>query len=165
LLHEVIIQQTMVELIHRAARLCREFFEAHPNEQGTSNMIALHPRFAALAAFQTSKLFACAVQLLASPAEATHLLSGLSGLGSRIIGHNPLRAVGRHRNPATLHRVVFRKTFELERLAVTQFVCGPCARIHPLIGALAASIIDLPIVFERAVVQRLLPGTLVDIFA
>jgi hypothetical protein len=155
LLNEVIIPQPVFELIDRAACLSREFFESPPNEPGTSNRIALNPRFAALAAVQTRKLFAFAVQWLDFPADATPLLGDLRGIGSRIVGPNPIRAVGRPLNPETLHGVVFRKPCELARLAVAQCVRIPCERIHALIGALAARILARPIGCERAGVKLL----------
>ena len=79
MLNKVIIQQTMFELIHRAARLCREGFEPDPHQQRTADMIALDARLAALAAFQAGHLFAFTVQLLNLPAEAARLLCGRGG--------------------------------------------------------------------------------------
>jgi len=62
LLNEVIIQQSVFELIHRAACLCREFFEPDPHQKSTADMIALDACFAALAAFQPGHLFPFTVQ-------------------------------------------------------------------------------------------------------
>ena len=116
-------------------------------------MVALDAGFATLALFQTGDLFAFPMQLLDFPAEATHLLSRLGGILSWIIGHDPIRAVGRHLNPETLHLVVFGKALDLDPFAVSQFVLVPPQRIDPLIGAGAAGIINLTIIFERTVIN------------
>ena len=58
MLNEVIIQQSVFELIHRAACLCREFFEPDPHQKSTANMIALDTCLTALTAFQPRHLFA-----------------------------------------------------------------------------------------------------------
>ncbi len=114
MLSEVIIQQAVFELIHRAACLCREFFEPNPYQKNTADMITLDARLAALAAFQPGYLSPFAVQLLDLPAEAAHLMCGFRGILSLIVGHNVVRAVGRHLNPEQLHFVVFGKAFDLD---------------------------------------------------
>ena len=73
MLNEVIIQQPVFELIHRAASMCRQCFEPDPHQKSTADVIALDARFATLAAFQPGDLFTFAVQLLDFPAEATDL--------------------------------------------------------------------------------------------
>jgi hypothetical protein len=97
LLHEVIISQTVLELRHRATCLCREYFAPDPHQQRTAEMMALEARLAALAAFQPGHLCACAVQLLHLPADAARLLCGRGGILSQVVGHDVVRAVGRHR--------------------------------------------------------------------
>ena len=120
----------MFELIHRATSLCREFLEPDPDEESTANVITLDARLAALAAFQPGDLFAFAVQLLDLPAEAARLLCRLRGILSQVVGHNVVRAVGRHLNPEQLHLVVFGKAFDLDALAVGQVLCAPGQRVH-----------------------------------
>src|SRR5512143_1296193 len=97
-------------------------------------MIALNPSLATLAAFQTGDLLAFAVQLLNLPAKATRLLSSLRGILSGIVGHDPIRAVGRHLNPEQTHLVVFGKALDLDRLPVRYFGSAPGQRIHSLVG-------------------------------
>ena len=143
----------MFELINGPAGLSRELFKSNPNEQGAADMIALDPSFATLALFQTGDLFAFPMQLLDFPAEATQLLSGLGGVLSWIIGHDPIRAVGRHLNPETLHLVLFGKALDLEPFAVSQFVLVPPQRIDPLIGTDATGVINQTIIFERTVIN------------
>ena len=81
-------------------------------------MIALNASFTTLTLFDTSQLFAFPMQLLNLPTEATHLLGGLGRVLSGVIGHDPIRAVGRHRDPETLNQMVLRKAFDFERFAV-----------------------------------------------
>ena len=50
-MNEVVIQQTMFELIDGAARLRRQFFEPNPDQKGTTDVIALDAGFGALATF------------------------------------------------------------------------------------------------------------------
>jgi hypothetical protein len=128
LLNEVIIQQAVFELIDRAARPRGEFFEPYPNKKGATNVIALNPCFATLAAFQARHLFTFAVQLLDLPADATHLLGGLGGILSRVVGHDVVRAVGRHLNAEELHLVVFRKASDLDSFAMREFVFASTSR-------------------------------------
>src|SRR5262245_42737689 len=109
----------MFELIHRAARLCCECFEPNPHQKRTTDMIALDTCLATLAAFQPGHLFAFPTHLLNFPAEATRLLCGRSGLLSQVVGHDVVRAVGRHHNPEQLHFVLLGKPLILIRL--------PCA--------------------------------------
>ena len=149
------MQQTVFELINGTAGLSREFFKSDPNQQSTADMIALNAGIATLTLFQTGHLFAFSMQLLDLPAEATHLLGRLCGILNWIIGHDPIRAVGRHLDPETLHLVLFGKAFDLDRFAVPQFVFSPGERVRSLIGLYVAGIVDLPVVFERAVINLL----------
>jgi hypothetical protein len=110
LLNKVIIQLTALELIHRAACLCREIFKPDPHEQRAADMIALDARLPALAAFQSAHLFALTDQRLNFPAEAPRLLCGPGGLLRQVVGHNVVRAVGRHHNPEQLNFVLFGKS-------------------------------------------------------
>ena len=118
LLTQIIIQQAVFELINGLTGLSCQVFKSNPDQQSTADMVALNAGFATLTTFQTCNLFAFSVQLLDFPAEATHLLGRLRGLSSRIIGHDPIRAMGRHLNPETLHLMVFGKTFDLDLFAM-----------------------------------------------
>ena len=155
MLNEVVIQQAVFKLIHRATSLRRQFFE-------TTQTRNAHPMWLrwmrALRHWQRSKpgdLFPFAVQLLDLPAEATHLLCRLRGILSLVVGHDVVRAVGRHLNPEALHFVVFGEAFDLDALAVGQLLGAPGQRIDALVEALAPRIIHLSIIFERAVVALL----------
>ena len=86
----------MFELIDRAARCDRQFFEAHPDQKRTGNMVALNPRFATFAAFQSGHLFAFAVQLLNLPTEAARLLCGRRRVLGDVVGDDVIRAVCGH---------------------------------------------------------------------
>jgi len=129
--------------------------ESDPNKQSTSDMIALDAGCATLTTFQTGQLLAFAMQLLNLPTEATHLLGGLGGVLSGIIGHDPIRAAGRHHNPETLHFMCFGKAFDFELFALLQFSLTPTKAINALIGLFASGVINLTIVFERAVIELL----------
>ena len=108
----------MFELINRAAGLCRQFFESDPHQKRAADVIALDARRTALAAFQPGHLFAFAVPLLNLPTEAARLLCGLGGILSQVIGHDVVRAVGRHRHPEELHLMGVREPFDLDPLPV-----------------------------------------------
>jgi hypothetical protein len=53
LLNQLVRQHSLLNLINRSASLISDQFETTPNEQGTSNVIALNPSFATLTRFDT----------------------------------------------------------------------------------------------------------------
>jgi hypothetical protein len=53
LLNQVVRQHSVFNLINRSAAMISDGFETTPNQQGTSNMIALNPSLATLAGFNT----------------------------------------------------------------------------------------------------------------
>jgi hypothetical protein len=116
------------ELIGRAPRLRREFFESDPDEKSTANMVALNACLATLAAFQARNLFTFAIHLLDRKPKATHLLGGLGGILSRVVGHDVVRAVGRHLNAEQLHLVVFGKASDLDSFAMRSPISVDAAR-------------------------------------
>jgi hypothetical protein len=137
-------------------------------------VIALDSRFAALAAFQSRDLFAFAVQLLNFPAEAAHLLCGLGGVLSRIVGDDPIRATGRRLNSETAHLVVSGKVFDLDRLAGAQFGGAPFQRIHTLVrelllihdvGQHLADVIELGFAIAFGIVDATILGRMILIMA
>jgi hypothetical protein len=150
LLHEVIIQQPVCELIDRAACVCRECFEPDPPQQSTATMMALEARLTALAAFQPGHLFAVTVPRRHLPAVATRLLCGRGGRLRQGVGHAVVRAVGRHHNPAQLHCGLFGNAGALDPFAVRQCRCGPGSHGHTLGWLLAAGVIHLPVVLAGA---------------
>ena len=77
LLTEIVIQEPMLKLINGPTSLVGKLVEPPPNEEGTTDVIALNSGLATLTSFQASDLFAFAMQLLNPPAKATHLLSVL----------------------------------------------------------------------------------------
>jgi len=64
LLDEIVVQQTVFELINGAARFDRPFFEVAPHQEGAADVVALDPGFATLAAFQPRDLLTFAVHQL-----------------------------------------------------------------------------------------------------
>jgi hypothetical protein len=109
LLDEVVIEQSLLELINRATGLGRQVLEPDPDQEGATDVVALNPGFSALAAFQPCHLLAFAVQLLNSSVETARLLCRLGGILSGVVGHDPVRAVGGHLNPEQVHLVVLQK--------------------------------------------------------
>src|SRR5512144_3350640 len=140
---EVIVEQAMFQLIDGPPRLCRQLIEPDPDEERTTDMIALNPRLSTLAAFEPRDLLTFPVQLLDLPTKATRLLGGLRRILSGIVSHDPIRAAGRHHNPEQTHLVVLGKTLKLDPLTVGQLSRVPVPRIHPAIGSLAVGIIHL----------------------
>ena len=109
-------------------RLRRRLFESDPDEKSTANVVALNACLATLAAFQARNLFTFSMQLLDLPADATHPLGGLSGILSRVVGHEVVRAVGRHLNAEQLHLGVFRKASDLDSFAMRSLIDVDAAR-------------------------------------
>lgn len=142
----------MFELIDGTSGMRGQFFEPDPDQEGTADVIALNAHFTTLATFQPCDLLAFAVQLLDLPAKATRLLGGLGGVPRGIVGHDPIRAVGRHLNPEQTHLAVFGKALDFDPLAVGLLVRVPRQRIHAPVRALAAGIIHLAVVLQRTVV-------------
>jgi hypothetical protein len=118
-------------------------------------VIALNPGKPALAAFQTGDLFAFAVQLLDLPAIAAHLLRRRRRMLSTVVGHDPIRAVGRHLNPEPLPFVVFGKAFDLDGLAVSLFSRIPAQRTDALVRLCPTGIIHLAVRLEGAIIDFL----------
>ena len=81
-------------------------------------MVVLNTSLATLAIFETSELSAFAVQLLDIPAKGTHFSGALSGILSKVIGNNPIRATGRGLNPEQTHLVLFRKALDFDLFTV-----------------------------------------------
>jgi hypothetical protein len=82
----------MLDLIDGSLGICRDLFEAHPDQAGAPYMIAHDPSLTTLAAFQAGELFGLSMKLLNLPPPATfgldvsvpdRLLSGRSGRTAR----------------------------------------------------------------------------------
>ena len=143
----------MFHLIESPSGFDGDRFEPNPDQQGTADMIALNTRFAALAALQPGKLLAFTVQLLNLPTKATRLLCGLGRNLSRVVGHDPVRAVSRHLNPEQTHLVVFGKALDFDPLAGVQLRRLPVQRVKAGVGAMTVRIVHLAIGFQRTVVH------------
>ena len=104
----------MLELIHRAPRVRRQFFEPDPDQQGAPDVVALNARLPALAPLQPRQLLPFAVQLLDLPAEAARLLCRLGGVLSQVVRDDVVRAVGSDRDLEALHLVLFGKALDLD---------------------------------------------------
>jgi len=100
-------------------------FQTNPNQHGTTNMISHNPRFTALTSFYASKLLSFSVNLLNLPTKAARLLYSFSVILSYVICYNIVRALVRKHNPEQLHFVLFRKTLDLNQLAMFLFIFAP----------------------------------------
>ena len=129
--------------------------EAYPDQDGASNMVALYASFTALVLLNASELFQLAVELLDFPAHATHLLCGIQRILSEVVSDNPIRAVGRHRDPEQFYLVVLRKPFDFDDFAMLSLLMAPRQRIHPAVQRCTACVINLSIVLQWAVVNFL----------
>ncbi len=92
----------MFELIHRAACVCRQFFEPDPDQQRAPDVVALDARLATLAALQAGQLFPLAVQLLDLPAEAARFLCRLRRVLSQVVGHDARPCGGLRPRPGSI---------------------------------------------------------------
>ena len=108
----------MLDAIEGLSGCACDVGQAKPDQHGAGNMVALNARLAALVFLNASQLLEFAVKLLNFPAHATHLLRGIQRILSQIVGYNPIRAVGRHRNPEQFYFVCLRKAFDLDGFAV-----------------------------------------------
>lgn len=145
----------MFETINRLLGFMGDLLEAHPNQHSTGNVISDDPGFAALATFQASQLLGFTVKLLDLPTKATHLLYGLRVVLRHVIGYDIIRALGRKHHPEEFHFVIARKTLDLDNFAALLLGFCPFERIDSSVRLRTARIIDLAVVFERAVVDFL----------
>ena len=108
---------------------------------------------ATLAAFQASGLFGFAVKLLNLPAQATHLLSVLSGILSKIVGGDIVCALGRKHQRGQFHLMTFGEVLDVQGLAMLEFSLCSNQTIHPLIARLSGVVIHLAIVLQRTIID------------
>ncbi len=141
----------MLELIESLARLLNHLFEAYPDQDSTGDMIALKPPQPTRTTFQTCRLFGFPMKLLNLPAQATHVLRGLGRILSHIIGGDIIRALGRKHQPEQFHLMTFGKILDMQGFAVLFFVLRPGQGVDSLVRTLTAPVVDLTIVFQRAV--------------
>ncbi len=118
MLTQVVIQETVLDLIDGLPRFDRDLLESYPDQDGTPDVIAHDARFAALTAFQTSDLFGLAMKLLNLPTPAVHLLNRRRLGLSRVVGHDVVRALGRQRYSEQFHFVIFGEALDFDRLAM-----------------------------------------------
>lgn len=145
----------MFQLTDGTLGLGSQLFQSHPDQECIADVIVLNPRLATLAAFEPRNPLTLAVQLLGLPTKATRLLCSLCSILSGIVGHGPVRAVGKHLNPEQAHLVVFGKALNFNSLTMGQLVGAPGQRIDTSVGVLAAGIIHLAVVFQRTIVNFL----------
>lgn len=153
MLTEVVVEQFVLDAVDSLLGLASEVGQTEPDEHGAGDVIALDARLAALVFLDTGGLFELAVKLLDFPAHAAHLLYGSVRILSQVIGNDPIRAVGGNRAPEQFHFAVFRETLDLDDLAMRPFMIGLCQLIDAAIRCVAAGIVDLAVVLERAVVN------------
>src|SRR5215213_9169136 len=128
----------MFDLVKGLAGLPGDLFEAHPNQDGTGDMVADDTGLATLAAFQARELLGFAMKLLDFPAQARRLLCSLRVILSQVVGYDIIRAqwapVWRQHHPEEFHLMLFRKAFDLDQLAMATFLGRPVERVHTPIG-------------------------------
>lgn len=153
MLAEIIIEQTMFDLIEILVRFVGHLFEPDTDRDGAADIVAQDAGSAALAAFQSGELYGFPVKLLNLPAQAAHLLYRLLVSLSQIVGHDIVRALGRQHDPEQFHFVLLRKAFEPHPFALLPFAFRPGQAVNPPVGVVPARIIHLPVVLERAVID------------
>lgn len=94
----------MFDLVDRLVGFGSDLLQAHPDQDGTSDMIADDAGFATLAAFQARELLGLAMKLLDLPAPATRFLCSQRVILSQVVGNDIIRALWRqhYRNSSTL---------------------------------------------------------------
>lgn len=75
------------------------------------------------------------------------------GALAQVVGGDEIRADDRNRNPEYFDFVVFGKVLDLDQLAVCQLLLRPSQRIGTAVLALAATVVELAIVLQGAVVD------------
>jgi len=141
----------MLDLINRPLGVRRDLLEAHPDQDGTPDMIAHDASLPTLATFQAGQLFGLSMKLLNLPTPATHLLRGRRVLLSPVVGDDVVRALGGQHNPEQFHLVILGKAFDFNHFAVRQVIGRPVEAIDALVRLLISRVIHLAIVFERTV--------------
>ena len=92
----------MFDLVDRLVGFDRDLLQAHPDQDGATDMIADDAGFPTLAAFQASELLGFAMKLLDLPAPATRFLCGLRVILSQVVGNDIIRALRRQHYPEQL---------------------------------------------------------------
>ncbi len=141
----------MFDLVNGLLTGVGEAFEAYPHQQRAGDVVALNTRFAAQAILKTRQLLGFAVKLLNLPAQGTHLLSALCRALSKVVSHDPFRAVDRHLNPEQLHLEITRKPSDLDQFAMHQLSFAPTERLNTPIRLLPTTIVYQAVALERAV--------------
>src|SRR5512143_2658014 len=143
----------MFDLVDGLVGFDGDLFEVHPDQDGTSDMIADGAGFAALATLQAGELLGFAMKLLNFPAQATRLLCGLRVILSQVVGDDVVRALRRQHHPEQLHLMFFGKALDLNPLTLCALRWRPRQRVYSPVGRRTTSVIHLPIIFEWAVVK------------
>lgn len=100
LLNQIVIQYALFQLIDGTTGRAGQFFEANPDQESAAgNRVTLNACGTALAALESDHRFAFAVQLLDLPTKATRLLCSRRGDLSAVVGHDPIRAIGKANDP------------------------------------------------------------------
>ena len=142
----------MLDLINRRVHVVRHLFQAHPDQDGTPNMVPNNPRLPALTPFNARDLFGFAVKLLNLPAPAAHCVDGQRRILSHVVGDTIVRALGGQHTPEQFHFRVVWQALEFDGFALIPLLRRPRQAVHALIGLTVARVIDLPIVLQRTVV-------------
>ncbi len=140
LLNQVVVVQSVFELVDGSASFGSQVFEACPDQEGAANVDA---RRAALAGFQPGGLLAFAVHLLDLPAEAARLAYRLRRILSQVAGDDPVRAVGGHLNPEQAQLMVFGQAFDCDRFTRRQLRRAPGQGVDPSVGSGGGRVVDL----------------------
>ena len=112
----------MLDLINRPLGVRRDLLEAHPDQDGTPDMIAHDASLPTLATFQAGQLFGLSMKLLNLPTPATHLLRGRRVVLSPVVGDDIVRALGGQHNPEQFHFVSLGEAFDFDDFAVGDFL-------------------------------------------
>ena len=143
----------MFELVDGSPGLGGQVFEACPHEEGAGDVVALDAGLAALAGLQPRGLLGFAMRLLDLPAEAARLARRLRRILSQVVGHDPVRAVGGHLDPEQAQLVLFGKAVDFDGFAPSPTRPGSSPRHQSAGRASGAGVIDLPVGFQRTVVD------------
>jgi len=120
-------------------------------------MVSHNSGFATLATFQTGQSSGFMVKLLDPPTPAAYFLYRLRVVLRHIVCDNIVCALGRKHNPKEFHFMRAWKTLDFDQLALLFFNFTPRQRVHTSIRLGTVRIVCLTVVFERTVVELLVP--------
>ena len=155
MLDQELREESALDLTDGFSALAGQVLESQPDQHGTADVVSLDSRPAALAGLDSGELLFFAVKLLDLPAQAGRFLHGL-GVGVRgVVGDDIIRALGGKRQAEQFELMALWEVSQVHLLACKLLPGAPGERVHPVVVAPLAGLVDQPVALEGAVVEFL----------